>query len=170
MKWNQRLNFVLMLSLVLGALSPAWAGNRLPAGPVKSGFELFPDLEVKIEAFEDAACTKPIANGGETNYGGGAPANYVRLSVKNKGPVKATNFILNYAVRRDGVDIFKPAQALRLSLESGATKVFPLVKVQLTGITNEISATILANIGGTVPEPNKSNNLIKFSFTGHVVA
>ena len=173
MKLTKLMNFALTLGLTMGALTvgSALAQQRtetIKATPI-ANLTVTADLEVKIEAFEDAACTKPIANGGVTLYSGGAPANYVRLSVKNKGPVKAENFPLSYAVRRSGMDVYKTPELLKLSLNPNEVKVFPVVKVQLIGTTNDISAGIVANPMKLMPEANMSNNIGKFAFTGKVV-
>ena len=172
MKLNKLMNFALTMGLTMGALTVGTALAQRPetikAAPVTS-LNVTADLEVKIEAFEDAACTKPISNGGVTVYSGGGPANYVRLSVKNKGAVKAENFPLAYAVRRSGVDVYKTPEVLKLSLNPNETKVFPVVKVQLVGTTNDVAASIIANQMKMMPEANMTNNTAKFNFTGKVV-
>jgi hypothetical protein len=173
MKLNKMINFALTMGLTMGALTVGTALAQKVEGvkmaPINTNLAITPDLEVKIEAFEDEACTKPISNGGSTVYSGGAPANFVRLSVKNKGAVKAENFPLTYAVRRSGVDVFKTPELLKLTLNPNESKVFPVVKVQLVGVTNEVTASIVANMMKIMPEANMNNNNAKFKFTGKVV-
>ena len=126
------------------------------------------DLESKVEVFEDAACTKPVPNGANTPSSGGSPSFYVRLSVKNKSTVQAENFKLSYSVRRSGTDIFKTPGLLSLSLNANETKVFPVVQVQLSGTTNEVTAQMAANPMKLMPEDNTSNNVAKINVVGSV--
>lgn len=163
MKLNKLMNFALTLSLTLGALT---TGTALT--PKADAMFATADLEAKVEVFEDAACTKPVPNGANIPYSGGSPSFYVRLSVKNKSTVKAENFPLSYAVRRSGVDIYKTPNLLTLSLDANGTKVFPVVQVPLAGVTNEVTASIVANPMKLMPEDNMSNNIAKIKVIGTV--
>lgn len=143
--------------------------QREPVQPVKPGaFEITPDLEVTIEAFENANGTGKISPGGTTVYSGGAPKNYVRFTIKNKSSVKAENFTYKMVVRCNGTKVYDPP-ATQLSLNAGESKTFPMVPVTLAGITNNVEADILANIMKLMKEANMSNNKAEFKFTGKVV-
>lgn len=136
--------------------------------PKPGTYQITPDLEVTIEAFENANGTGKINNGGTTVYSGGGPKNYVRFTIKNKGAVKAENFTYKMVVRCNGNKVYDPP-ATQLSLNAGETKVFPLVPVTLAGITNNVEADMLANIMRLMKEDNMANNKAEFKFTGKVV-
>lgn len=168
MKLNKLMNIALKtglaLSLTMGALT---AGTALM--PKADAMFATPDLETKAEVFEDAALTKPVLNGQERAYGGGSPTFYVRLSVKNKGTVKAENFKVAYTVSRSGVAVYKtPPQLLQLSLNANETRFFPVMQVSLAGTTNEVTASILANPMRLMAEDNMSNNTAKIKVIGSV--
>jgi CARDB len=163
MKLDKLMNVALTMGLMMGALM---IGSALM--PKADAMFATADLESKVEVFEDAACTKPVPNGANIPFSGGSPSFYVRLSVKNKGTVNAENFKVSYAVRRSGVDIYKTPQLIDLSLNANATKVFPVVQVPLSGTTNEVTASIIANPMKFMPEDNTSNNTAKIKVIGSV--
>lgn len=168
MNSKKMITFILTTILTIGAvLSVAAQTDRVQA-PKPGTLQLTPDLEVTIEAFENANATGKINNGGTTVYSGGAPKNYVRFTIKNKGSVKAENFTYKMVVKCNGVKVFDPA-ATQLSLNAGESKTFPIVPVNLAGITNNVEADILANIMKLMKEDNMSNNKAEFKFTGKVV-
>ncbi|MFN7927814.1 MAG: hypothetical protein U0Y68_07685 [Blastocatellia bacterium] len=160
--------FILTTLFTLSAVL-ALSAQPQAVKPVKPGtLEITPDLEVTIEAFENANGTGKISNGGTTVYSGGAPKNYVRFTIKNKGSVKAENFTYKMVVRCNGNKVYDPP-AEKLSLNAGESKSFPLVPVTLAGITNNVEADILANIMRLMKEENMANNKAEFKFTGKVV-
>lgn len=156
---------ILIASTVLSITAQPQRGG-ISASP--ANLEVTADLEVTIEAFENSNGTGKISNGGLTSYSGGGPKNYVRFTIKNKGPVKAENFTYKMVVRCNGLKVYDPPAA-QLSLNPGETKTFPLAEVVLASTTNDVQASILANIGKLMKEANMTNNKAEFKFTGKVV-
>lgn len=145
-------------------------GNNNPAvynGPVKAvtNLEVLPDLEVKVEAFEDAACTQPkaIANNGSIFQ----DAAWVRFTIKNKGAVAAANFVYKGVIDVDGNKVYNP-DAAKMTLEANQTKQFPPVMVKLGGITDIVTVKLLADIGNFIKETNEQNNIASFKFKSQV--
>lgn len=159
--------FIVGAVMAVMALSAAAfaQGNNNPAvytGPVKvaPNVMILPDLEVKVEAFEDAACTKAIANNGYMFQ----TMAWVRLTIKNKGAVAAENFTYKGVIEVDGNKVYDPAAA-KMTIAANQSKQLGVVKVQLGGITDVVTAKLLADIGNFVKETNESNNSATFKFT-----
>jgi subtilase family serine protease len=151
--------------MVMAISAAAFAqGNNNPAvynGPVKAvNVMILPDLEVKIEAFEDAACTKAIANNGYMFES----AAWVRLTIKNKGAVAAENFTYKGVIDVDGNKVYNP-DAAKMTLAANQSKQLAVVKVPLGGTTDVVTAKLLADIGNFVKETNEANNSATFKFT-----
>ncbi|HWQ33950.1 MAG TPA: CARDB domain-containing protein [Blastocatellia bacterium] len=136
--------------------------QQLPPDKIK----VLPDIEVKIEASENASMT-PLLNNGSSLPVQGAKI-YVRFTIKNTGAVKAENFTYKMVIERDGLKVYDPAAA-KLTLNANETKTFPPVEVSLPGHTNVVDARILADIGNLVQEKNEQNNKATFKFTGQVL-
>lgn len=152
-----------MAVMALSAAAFAQGNNgQMYTGPVKvvPNPTILPDLEVKIEAFEDAACTKAIANNG-TMFQTTA---WVRLTIKNKGAVAADNFTFKGVIDVDGNKVYDPAAA-KMSIPANQSKQLGVVKVPLGGITDVVTAKLLADIGNFVKETNETNNSATFKFT-----
>jgi len=147
----------------------ALAQGTATVSPRPGTLTVAPDIEVKIEMFEDQACTKPIANGANLSYSGGAPAAYVRFTMRNKvSNVKAENFTYKRVIERNGVKVFDPP-AEKITLNGGETKTFPVQQVYFSGTSNTVEARILADIGNLVQELNETNNLAKYTVKASVV-
>lgn len=150
---------------VMALSAAAFAQSNNPAvynGPVKvvPNPMVLPDLEVKVEAFEDAACTKAIPNNGfmfETLA-------WVRLTIKNKGAAAAENFTYKGVIEVDGNKVYDPAAA-KMTIAANQSKQLGVIKVQLGGTTDVVTAKLLADIGNFVKETNESNNSATFKFT-----
>ena len=154
--------FIAVMALSAAALAQ---GNNNPAvynGPVKAvtNVTILPDLEAKIEAFEDAACTKPIANNGQIFQ----TLAWVRLTIKNKGAVPSGSFIYKGMIDVDGNKVYNP-DAAQMSLAANQSKQIGVIKVQLGGTTDVVTAKLLADIGNFVQETTDSNNIANFKFT-----
>jgi hypothetical protein len=155
----------------IGALAPAaeataarpTAGRALPRGPLTYK----PDLRCSIQAFEDAAGMKPVANGQQLAYGGGAPKLYVRVVLENAGKGDAKNFDTSVSIKNGGINAFSAAETL--TIPGGLAKMYPLVPVNLPGTTNKVVAKISADTGSDVSEFNESNNSCTFTSTIAIV-
>ena len=161
----------MMLAMAAGMMlmtSAAMAQDRATISPKPGTLTVAPDIEVKIEMFEDKACTKPIANGANLSYSGGAPAAFVRFTLRNNVNVKTESFTYKRVIERDGVKVFDPA-AEKMSLGGKETKVFPVEQVYFSGTSNTVEARILADIGNLVKETNEANNSAKYTVKASVV-
>jgi subtilase family serine protease len=141
-------------------------GNNNPAvynGPAVKAVTnavLLPDLEVKVEAFEDAACTKAIANNGYIFQ----TTAWVRMTIKNKGAAAAENFVFKGVIDVDGNKVYNP-DAAKLTIPANQSKQIAVVKVPLGGTTDVVTAKLLADIGNFIKESNESNNIASVKFT-----
>lgn len=152
--------FISVMALSAAAFAQ---GNNATAhvGSVKvANAAILPDLEAKIEAFEDAACTKPIANNGYMFQ----TLAWVRLTIKNKGAVATGNFTYKGVIDVDGNKVYNP-DAAQMSLGANQSKQIGVIKVQLGGTTDVVTAKLLADIGNFVQETTDSNNIANFKFT-----
>lgn len=154
--------FISVMALSAAALAQ---GNNNPAvytGPVKvvSNLEVLPDLEAKIEAFEDAACTKPITNNGSMFQ----TLAWVRLTIKNKGAAASGSFLYKGMIDVDGNKVYNPDPA-QMSLAANQSKQIGVIKVLLGGTTDVVTAKLLADVGDGVKETTNSNNIATFKFT-----
>src|SRR5215510_9360608 len=70
-----------------------------------------PDISVKIEMFEDQGCTKPMPNGSDLSYTGGAPAAFVRFTLSNSNSQNTGNFTYKRVIYRNGVKVVDPPAA-----------------------------------------------------------
>jgi hypothetical protein len=156
MKLNKLMNMALMMGLMMSALTVVTAFAQQPTA----------DIEAKVEAFEDAALTKPIANNGST---ANLTVTYVRLSVRNKGAVKAENFVVSGAVRCNDNVVYKTPDLMKMTLNPNQTQVIQVAKVQFNGTTNKVTASLVTNVMKFVPETNMANNTSKIAYTGMVV-
>ncbi len=157
--------FALFVTML--ASSAAFAqGGTISTKPVS--LTLAPDIEVQIEMFEDQLGQKPIPNGANLSYSGGAPAAYVRFTLREKAGVVASNFTYKRVIERNGVKVFDPP-AEKMTLTAKQVKVFPIEKVYFSGTSNTVEARILADIGNFVPETNETNNLAKYTVKASVV-
>jgi hypothetical protein len=158
--------FALCVTLLASSATYAQGNGTISAKPLT--LTAAPDIEVKIEMFEDKACTKPIANGANLSYSGGAPAAFVRFTMRNKVGIKAENFTYKRVIERDGVKVFDPA-AEKISLNGNEVKTFPVEMVYFSGTSNTVEARILADIGNFVKELNETNNSAKYTVKASVV-
>jgi hypothetical protein len=101
------LAFTLCVTLLASTAALAQRTGQISANP--GTLTVAQDIAVKIEMFEDSACTKPIPNGASLSFSGGAPAAYVRFTLKNNLGVKTDNFTFKRVIERDGVKVFDPA-------------------------------------------------------------
>ena len=125
-----------------------------------------PDVTVKVEAFEDAACTKSILPGGSISYSGGAPKNFVKFTIINLTTAPANNFTYKLVVRNNGAKVYDPPAA-QLSLGSKGVQTF-VAQINLPANTNSIEAKALVNIGGFMQELPTANNAGSFTYTAKV--
>jgi hypothetical protein len=155
------------LCVTLMASTAAFAqGAQISAKP--GSLTIAPDIEVKIEMFEDQACTKSIANGASLSYGGGAPAAFVRFTLRNNVGVKTDSFTFKRVIERNGVKVFDPA-ASQMALNANEVKVFPAERVYFSGTSNTVEARILADIGNFIKETSETNNSAKYTVKASVV-
>ena len=160
------LAFALCVTLLASTAAFAQSAGQISANP--GTLTVAPDIEVKIEMFEDKACTKPIANGASLSYSGGAPAAFVRFTLRNNVGVKTDSFTFKRVIERNGVKVFDPA-ASQLALNANEVKVFPAEMVYFSGTSNTVEARILADIGNFIKEKNESNNIAKYTVKASVV-
>jgi len=139
-----------------------------PVSPIPNPRLAPPDISVKIEMFEDAAGTKPIPNGSNLSYSGGAPAAFVRFTLSNSNSVATGNFTYKRVIYRNGVKVFDPPAAT-ISLAKNGVMVFPMEKVYFNGNSNTVEAKILADIGNLVKETNETNNSATYTVSASVV-
>src|SRR5262249_46599542 len=153
---------VAALAIALSAL------NMTSFGQVRSTsqFTLAPDVTVKIEAFEDAACTKSIPQGSSIPYSGGAPKNFIKFTIINLTSVPANNFTYKLVVRNNGLKVYDPPAA-QLSLGAKGVQTF-VAAINLPSNTNSIEAKALVNIGGFMQELPTANNAGSFTYTAKV--
>jgi hypothetical protein len=153
--------FVSVMAMSAMALAQGNNNPTVYTGPVKAAnVALLPDLEAKVEAFEDAACTKPIANNGQIFQ----TLAWVRLTIKNKGPVTSGSFIYKGVIDVDGNKVYNP-DAATMTIPANQSKQIAVVKVPLGGTTDVVTAKLLADIGDGVKETTNSNNIATFKFT-----
>src|SRR5215813_13021038 len=127
-----------------------------------------PDISVKIEMFEDQGCTKPMPNGSDLSYTGGAPAAFVRFTLSNSNSQNTGNFTYKRVIYRNGAKVVDPPAAT-ITLAKGEVKVFPVEKVYFNGTSNTVEAKILADIGNLVKETNEMNNSATYTVKASVV-
>lgn len=167
MKKLTMIAFALCVTLLASAGAYAQGTATISAKP--GTLTVAPDIEVKIEMFEDAACTKVIPNGANLSFSGGAPAAYVRFTMRNKvNGVKAENFTYKRVIERDGVKVVDPP-AEKITLNGGETKVFAVERVYFSGTSNTVEARMLADIGNFVKELDETNNSAKYTVKASVV-
>ena len=154
--------------VTLLASTAAFAQRTGPISANPGVLTVAQDIEAKVEMFEDSACTKPIPNGANLVFSGGAPAAYVRFTLKNNVNVKTDNFTFKRVIERDGVKVFDPA-ASQLSLNAHEVKVFPAERVYFSGTSNTVEGRILADIGNFIKETNEGNNSAKYTVKASVV-
>ena len=126
-----------------------------------------PDVTVKIEACEDAACTKSIPQGSSIPYSGGAPKNFIRFTVINLTGAYANNFTYKFVVRNNGVKVFDPTAAQLTLGPNGQWST--TATINLPSNTNSIEAKGLVNVGGFMQELPTANNSASFTYTAKVV-
>ena len=160
------LAFTLCVTLMASTAAFAQRTGQITANP--GTLTVAQDVEVKIEMFEDKNCTKPIPNGANLSYSGGAPAAFVRFTLRNNVGVKTDSFTFKRVIERDGVKVFDPA-ASQLSLNAHEVKVFPAEMVYFSGTSNTVEARILADIGNFIKETNETNNSAKYTVKASVV-
>ena len=156
--------------MTVAALAIALSVSSLIAfGQVQSSTKLTlaPDVTVKVEAFEDAACTKSIPQGSSIPYSGGAPKNFVKFTIINLTTVPANNFTYKLVVRNNGLKVYDPPAA-QLSLGSKGSQTF-VAAINLPSNTNSIEAKGLVNIGGFMQELPTANNAASLTYTAKVV-
>jgi hypothetical protein len=125
-----------------------------------------PDLRCSIQAFEDAAGMKPVANGQALAYGGGAPKLYVRVVLENAGKADAKNFKNSVSIK-NGYTAFSADETL--TIPAGLAKIYPLVQVNLPGKSNTVVAKITADTGSHVSETSEANNACTFTSSVSIV-
>lgn len=154
--------FISVMALSAAAFAQGHNNPAVYNGPVKvvSNAAILPDLEAKIEAFEDAACTKPIANNGSMFQ----TLAWVRLTIKNKGAVPSGSFLYKGMIDVDGNKVYNPDPA-SMSLAANQSKQIGVIKVLLGGTTDVVTAKLLADVGDGVKETTNSNNIATFKFT-----
>src|SRR5262245_23451770 len=143
----------------------AQSGETAQITPI---LKVAPDISVKIEMFEDAGATKPIPNGANLSYGGGAPAAFVRFTMSNSNLTQTGNFTFKRVIYRNGVKVVDPPAA-SITLAKGEVKVFPMEKVYFSGTSNTVEAKILADIGNFVKETVETNNSANYTVKASVV-
>ena len=161
--------FALCVTLAASVAAYAQGNGNGVVAPKPGTLTVAPDIEVKIEMFEDQACTKVIPNGANLSFSGGAPAAYVHFTMRNKvNGVKAENFTYKRVIERDGVKVVDPP-AEKITLNGGETKTFPVERVYFSGTSNTVEARILADIGNFVKELSETNNSAKYTVKASVV-
>jgi hypothetical protein len=126
------------------------------------------DLAVQVHATKDPPpATSYIQNGETLSYSGGAPSNWVRFEISNKGKV-AGKFTYKLVIRNNGVTVLDPP-AKEYSLYPGASLKLGPIEVKLPATTNKIEASILADIGNLVKESNETNNHATLAYTAKVL-
>lgn len=149
---------VLSLLMICGTVTAGNAKGR--NGQMAVGTVVATDLEVTVQAFEDQAGQKPIANG-STVFD--KTAVWVRFTVRNKGFVKADRFVYKAMVYQNGTKTADP-MAETITLESNQTKTLPMIKLNISSRTEQISARMIADIGDFVKETNELNNRMELNF------
>src|ERR1043165_1419327 len=84
--------FALCVTLLASTAAFAQAQRTGPIVSPKPPLTVAQDIEVKIEMCEDQSCTKPMPNGANLSYSGGAPAAYIRFTLRNNFAVKTDTF------------------------------------------------------------------------------
>ena len=159
--------FALVATSIATSAAFAQAGGT-PVTPVPVPRLAPPDISVKIEMFEDAAGQKPIPNGANLSYTGGAPAAFVRFTLSNSNSQNTGNFTYKRVIYRNGVKVIDPPAAT-ISLAKGEVKVFPMEQVYFSGTSNTVEAKILADIGNLVKETIETNNSATYTVKASVV-
>ena len=138
-------------------------GGAMLAGDAKGrteGAAVTADLEVMAQAFEDQDGRKPIA-GGSTIFDKSEV--WLRFVVVNRGLGNAGRFTYKAVIYQNGVKTANPA-AETIALESQQSKTLPLVKLNISGRGEQISARLIADIGNFVKETDEANNKMEMSF------
>ena len=142
-------------------------GSSMAQVQSQPGLKILPDVTVKIQACEDAACTKPISQGATIPYSGGAPKNFIRFTVINLTGAYANNFTYKFVVRNNGVKVFDPPAAPLTLGPNGQWST--TATINLPSNTNSIEAKGLVNVGGFMQELPTNNNSASFTYTASVV-
>src|SRR5262245_35255772 len=159
---------MIAFALVATSIATSAAFAQTAGTPQITPLRVAPDISVKIEMFEDQGGTKPIPNGANLSYSGGAPAAYVRFTLSNSNATHTGNFTYKRVIYRNGVKVVDPPAAT-ISLAKGEVKVFPMEQVYFSGTSNTVEAKILADIGNLVKETIETNNSATYTVKASVV-
>ena len=123
------------------------------------------DLRCTISAWEDAAGTKPIANGAQLVSGNELPSSWMRIVVTNGGFQEAEGFNVSISLKKNGSAIPLPFATPPVTLSGGfANKTYPLFEIAYPQPTTQVQATVLVDAGGVVAEGSEQNNSCSLSF------
>lgn len=158
-----RLLPALGLVSALGATSLQASGGDTKAPPSKNKA----DLSCVINVSKSADGSNPISNGGELTYSDAKAKIHVRVTAKNAGGVKATDYTVHATLWHgpDKKDFFGSFNKQEFEVAAGQSKDFESIAYPLGKRSDGFKITAQLDKANTVDELDEKNNSCELEFT-----